>query len=235
MHLGKIVTYHRKRKKMTIDQLVASSGIPKGTLNKIISGDTKDPQLDTMKALARALGITLDDFDPENKPEKVSQEEFKLISDYRALDKRGKQVVDAIIKEELRHTKAQAPKIVDRLMLPVYVFPAAAGEPLFADNDFDHVGFPADQVPKGADFGIRLRGDSMEPTLSDGMVVFVKRTEELNQGDIGIFMIDDEAACKRYAANHQGVTLLSDNPAYGTLKVSDYQRFAIVGKVLGHK
>ena len=38
------------------------SGIPLGTLNKIIYGDTKSHTLDNMSAIAKALNCTLDDF-----------------------------------------------------------------------------------------------------------------------------------------------------------------------------
>ncbi len=49
--------------------LAEKSGLPLGTLNKIIYGDTKSPTLDNMQAIAQALGCTLDDFvdtDPKN-------------------------------------------------------------------------------------------------------------------------------------------------------------------------
>ena len=42
--------------------LAEMSGLPLGTLNKIIYGDTKSPTLDNMQAIANALGCTLDDF-----------------------------------------------------------------------------------------------------------------------------------------------------------------------------
>lgn len=43
-------------------ELSEKSGIPLGTLNKIIYGNTKSPTLDNMIALAEALHCTLDDF-----------------------------------------------------------------------------------------------------------------------------------------------------------------------------
>lgn len=43
----------------------ARSGVPVGTLNKILSGATKDPKLETLKSIARVLGLTLNDFDDE--------------------------------------------------------------------------------------------------------------------------------------------------------------------------
>lgn len=43
-------------------ELSEKSGIPLGTLNKIIYGDTKSPTLDNMLSIASALNCTLDDF-----------------------------------------------------------------------------------------------------------------------------------------------------------------------------
>lgn len=62
MGLEKIEEY-KKRLGMTTAELAAKSGVPKGTLDKILSGVTKDPKLETLKAIARVLGCTLDDFD----------------------------------------------------------------------------------------------------------------------------------------------------------------------------
>ncbi|MCB7304823.1 helix-turn-helix transcriptional regulator [Bariatricus massiliensis] len=64
MGLEKIEEYKR-RLGMTTAELAEKSGVPKGTLDKILSGVTKDPKLETLKAIARVLGCTLDDFDDE--------------------------------------------------------------------------------------------------------------------------------------------------------------------------
>lgn len=66
MGLEKIEEYKR-RLGMTTAELALKSGVPKGTLDKILSGVTKDPKLETLKAIARVLGCTLDDFDDEPK------------------------------------------------------------------------------------------------------------------------------------------------------------------------
>jgi transcriptional regulator with XRE-family HTH domain len=62
MGLDKIEEYKRKLG-LTTAELAERSGVPKGTLDKILSGVTKDPKLETLKAIARVLGLTLDDFD----------------------------------------------------------------------------------------------------------------------------------------------------------------------------
>ena len=53
----------KKKLGITTDELSKMSGVPLGTLNKILSGATKDPKLETLKAIARVLGLSLDDFD----------------------------------------------------------------------------------------------------------------------------------------------------------------------------
>ena len=42
--------------------LSEKSGVPLGTLNKIIYGETQDPSVNTIRDIADALGCTLDDF-----------------------------------------------------------------------------------------------------------------------------------------------------------------------------
>lgn len=63
MEVGELISFFRKQAGMTIDELAERSGVPKGTLNKIIGGVTKAPTLDNMKSIAKALGKTLADFD----------------------------------------------------------------------------------------------------------------------------------------------------------------------------
>lgn len=71
MGLEKIAEY-KKKLGITSEELSKRSGVPLGTLNKILSGDTKDPKLGTLKAIATVLGCTLDDFD--DTPYKVNIE-----------------------------------------------------------------------------------------------------------------------------------------------------------------
>lgn len=95
MELGEIISFRRKHAKMTIDELSAKSNVPKGTLNKIIAGTTKDPQLETVKAIARALNCTLEDLDNtktappsiDESAERHSKEQHQNI--HKQLEKRG--------------------------------------------------------------------------------------------------------------------------------------------------
>lgn len=58
-----IINELKKNKGLTSEELSKKSGVPLGTLNKILSGVTKDPKLETLRALAKTLDCNLDDFD----------------------------------------------------------------------------------------------------------------------------------------------------------------------------
>ena len=99
MELGAIISEKRKQAGLTIDELAAKSGVPKGTLNKIINGYTRDPQIETVKSIARALNCTLEDFDDSPRVRTLSQEEYRL------LDSIGQEIVQFIIKKELERAE----------------------------------------------------------------------------------------------------------------------------------
>ena len=61
MGLEKIAE-RKKELGLTTEELSNKSGIPVGTLNKILNGTTTDPKLETVKALSRVLGLKLDCF-----------------------------------------------------------------------------------------------------------------------------------------------------------------------------
>lgn len=71
MGLEKISEY-KKKLNLTTEELSERSGVPIGTLNKILSGATKDPKLETLKAIAKVLGLSLNDFDDYNEPQTIA-------------------------------------------------------------------------------------------------------------------------------------------------------------------
>jgi len=91
----------KKKKSFTLEDISSLSGVPKGTLNKIFSGQTKDPQLGTIKAIVHCMGYALDDLDGNKKssekakanPEDLTDGEQKLLTNYRKLNDEGKEEV----------------------------------------------------------------------------------------------------------------------------------------------
>lgn len=126
-------------------------------------------------------------------------------------------------------------------VLPVYELPASAGPGEFVDNDYHHMMEISLElsplVPENADFGVRIHGDSMNPLYENGDIVWVRRTSELQEGDIGIFYLDGEAYCKKIHFNKSNkkesqLQLVSLNPAYNPINISENSDFRIYGRVL---
>lgn len=57
-----IISTYKKKNHLTNEDIANMSGIPKPTIDKITSGATKKPSLETIRAIAKALDLTLDDF-----------------------------------------------------------------------------------------------------------------------------------------------------------------------------
>lgn len=108
---------------------------------------------------------------------------------------------------------------------------AGAGLGVDADNvDMIQVSYPADRVPAGANHVIPVTGDSMEPTFSDGDVLFFDLGNDCLQiGDIGIFVLNGETLVKELGENE----LISHNPKYKPIKIHEWDSVRIEGKVLG--
>ena len=51
---------------------------------------------------------------------------------------------------------------------------------------------------------MRIAGDSMEPYILDGSRVYVKRTNDLDDGDVGVFFVNGDMKCKQYVEDHMG-------------------------------
>ena len=144
----------------------------------------------------------------------------------------------------------EEPAKIDCIMMPVSELPVSAGLGAFLEGEmFQQIQVPASSVPAGAEFGIYVSGDSMEPRYHSGQIVWVKRCEELECGDIGIFVYDDCGYLKKYDEHtpdksqaefltdsygvvHNQPVLVSLNTKYSPILISPEQRFEIVGKVL---
>ena len=66
-------------------------------------------------------------------------------------------------------------------------------------GNFEMVSFPESSIPDGAEFGVRVSGDSMEPVYHDGQIVWVQRCETLRTGEVGVMIYDGQGYIKAYA------------------------------------
>lgn len=115
--------------------------------------------------------------------------------------------------------------------MPIAVLPASAGLGEMLDDEMvEEQEF--DSVPQYAEFGVRLSGDSMEPTFQNGEIVWIRRNEQIRSGEVGLYFLDGKAYCKRFAVKDNKAYLLSDNKKYAPIPLSEGSEFKVFGVVI---
>lgn len=91
-----------------------------------------------------------------------------------------------------------------------------AGLPMEAIEEvLDYEEIPERMARCGEHFGLLVRGDSMEPKFSQGDVVIVRRQPMVNNGEIGIFLVNGcDATIKKYSKDNHGIDLIPLNDNY---------------------
>ena len=196
---------------MTTEALSAASGVPKGTINKLLNGETRNPTVATLAALARALNVPL---------ETLMAQKAALPEAIPGVFRFGQPVKhDALLP--VRHKK-----------IPL-LGEIAAGQPIYVEETFDTADCGA---ALNCDFALKVRGDSMTGArIRNGDIVFIRSQEDVDDGQIAAVIIDDEATLKRVYHLKNGLQLLSENPDYPPMvfTLEEYGSIRILGRAVG--
>jgi repressor LexA len=110
----------------------------------------------------------------------------------------------------------------------------AAGTPIEAiQQEVDKIKLPEDLQNNGEHYGLKVKGDSMiEAGINNGDTVIVKKTNNVDSGQIAVVLIDDqEATLKRIRKKGNTIALEAANKDYGT-KIYAASRIKIQGKLV---
>ena len=111
-----------------------------------------------------------------------------------------------------------------------------AGIPIEAIEDVeDWEDFPVDDTVQGRRyFGLKVKGDSMEPEYRDGDVIIIQQQEECHSGDDCAVMVNgDDATFKRVRLHESGLTLQPLNNRYEPQYYSAQQVQSLPVRILG--
>lgn len=244
--VGRAILQARKEAGLTLrafSERLACSGvrIQSAGISKWENG-TVIPNAYQLLAICHALDLedplTVFSENPARMPE-LSEEGLRKLREYRA---------DLIATGN--YTPAVPVSRIDYIRMPVSRLAASAGTGEFLSEEaFEDLRVPKNSVPAGAEFGIRVSGDSMEPVYSDGQIVWVKPCTRLKPGEVGIFLLAGEGFLKLYDEQEPPETerelftdstgsvyrqpvLISYNEHYAPRPVSPHADFRIVGRVL---
>ena len=87
-------------------------------------------------------------------------------------------------------------------------------------------------------FYLLVRGDSMEPQISDGDLALVRRQTDVESGQLAVVLIDGEEGTLKKVIKKDGAVILQPfNPAYPTqvFMGKDLENLQVVGKVVETK
>lgn len=102
----------KSEKKLTNERLAALSGIPMGTLSKILAGMSESPKLSTLVSICNALDCSVEYIvtgEPENTNNyTLSAKEIAFVETYRLLDTWGRDLVDTVLLKESERLRSVA-------------------------------------------------------------------------------------------------------------------------------
>lgn len=236
-NIGDRIKYIRKKNNITQKEVTDAIGLGRSTLSDI-ENSKNAPSYETILALSDFFKVSIEWLltgqDSNNGTDHIlSPDEQHLISLYKKLSTTNKARIIERIETML--------EIVENEEILYKTIPlvgrCAAGIPIEALPDYETV----ETTKLSADFALTIEGQSMEPTIEDGSIVFVRQTSQLEDGEIGIFQInttsfstDEEVTCKIYKRISQNrLQLISINPGYEPIDIDlTKHRCQILGKVI---
>ena len=195
MNIGLYIKELRQKKSMTQEELGQHVGVQRAAVQKWESGKTQNLKRTTISKLALLFEVSPATFIDEDSDEKPTQKNAVDIFSYSNII-------------PLPHTH-KIPLIGD----------IACGVPISAQQNFeDYIDTP-DSIQ--ADFCLRCHGDSMiNARIYDGDLVFIKAQSSVDNGQIGVVLIDNEATLKRVFHYVDSMVLQSENPAFPPIVIT---------------
>jgi len=228
---GSRIRAAREAKGLTQLQLAEKIGnISKNGLS-LWENNKNRPDFDKLIKLCEILNVSADEIlglkIDSNRP---TLEEVERNRKIRVLDEHGLEMVDFVVDKEYARVTAKAKKKARILKVDWYSVPASAGTGTFLDSETpESILVYESSEAEEADFALSISGDSMEPEFHNGEKVFVKEQNTVEEGEIGIFIVNGDAYIKQLGKN----CLISLNSRYKPIPLLADDSVYCCGKVLG--
>ena len=213
MKIGERIRAERRRLKLSQDEVAAALETTKQAIYKYEKGIVENIPPEKVERMAELFGVT----------------PAYLIGWSEDKEQEGQGEIPTDLPEALRGQL----RPISVIRLPV-LGNVACGEPIYAAEERETC------VCAGgvdADFCLTAHGDSMvNARIFDGDLLFVKKQEIVDDGEIAVVLIEDEATVKRvyYDRESDTITLLPENPIYRPMRYQGPQldQIRILGRVV---
>ena len=250
----------KSERKITNDELAEKTGIPGGTLSKILAGISESPKLSNFVAICEALNCSLDyimyGIEENANNYTLDDDEIDMVERFRTLDQRGRDTVLSVLEKECDYAepRREAPVKRARILTPEPLQQRLAAAYEQSDNGFGRRTLLLYDLPVSAGTGVMLDETTAEEiTVSDN-----SRTREADfalrisgnsmepryrDGDILLVQETDtvefgELGIFMLDGNgffkvFGGDRLYSLNPEYGDILLKDFEDVRVAGRVIG--
>lgn len=217
MLLGDIIKQYREEHQMSLQDFADLIGTSRSyihMLEKNVNPSTNkpiSPSIETLKSLAKAMNMDLETL-------------LKQLNDEQN-----------IYLDENEYKKQFTNNTSNSAVVFVYgTIPA--GIPMECIEDIiDTEEISADMLKGDKQyFGLKVKGNSMEPEYLDGDTIILEKTEDCESGDDAVVMVNgDDGTFKRVFKNDNGIILQPLNPAYAPLVFTNEDIEKLPVRILG--
>ena len=81
-------------------------------------------------------------------------------------------------------------------------------------------------------YALKVFGDSMQPILYEDDIIIVHKQDDVENGQVAIILINDEATVKKVIKHDDYIELVAFNSYYPPKKLTKDDNFKIIGKVI---
>ena len=226
LSFGEKIKSARKLKKLTQRQLADKIGAAHNSISDW-ENDKNKPDPDTIELLCGVLDIT-PNYLLASSSEDFSPDEKLIIKKYRTLDSRGREHVDTILQWEferitqLQQATTSVPTttaIQQKRLIQYYqrLASAGSGQVVFDGVPVESLEIPDKPKYRRVSYAVGVNGQSMEPLYEDGDILLVEPTCQIEQGEVGIFIVGDKAYVKKLGETE----LISVNVEYDNIPLTE--------------
>lgn len=217
MFLGDLIKQYRTINKLSLRDFAQKCGLSHtyiAALEKNIdprTGKPIAPTLDTVKYIAKGMNTSIEDI-------------LKVLDDQQ----------EFVVNQDLpsNHKSNESPQSA-----VVFIYGSIpAGVPMECIEDIiDTEEIPADMLKGGKQyFGLKVKGNSMEPDYLDGDTLILEKVDDCESGDDAIIMVNgNDGTFKRVFKNENGIILQPLNPEYAPLVFTNEQIEDLPVRVIG--
>lgn len=203
------------------ESLALEVGITESYISKIINNKLKTPPSeDVLIKLAQVLKFT-------------EEEKIELLKK-AALSRTPELIRKELLNLQKAFANSKELKLLDRPLVKMPIYSGvSAGDGVLCYGEIISYGYFPEMKNMDNKFNIKVYGDSMEPMIPNGATITVNKQGNLENGEIGVFIINgDNGFVKKFYLEEKFIRLSSFNPNYKDKIILPNEEIHVVGKVI---